>query len=99
MTFDNELWVKVTENVPQYPLHHVTYLTANFEVSMPKGHGGDAFTRKIHYFTFALGVKVTQNVAQFPLHHVTYTPGKFEVAMSNGLGDHLQENTLFDLWP
>ena len=44
-----ELWpwprVKVTQNVAQYPLHHVTYLGTMFEVAASNGKGGDAFTR------------------------------------------------------
>ena len=33
-------------NVAQYPLHHVTYSPAKFEVATSNGLGGDAFTRK-----------------------------------------------------
>ena len=44
LTFD--LRVKVTQNVNQYPLHHVTYSATKFEVATSKGLGGDAFTRK-----------------------------------------------------
>ena len=39
-------WFKVTQNVAQYPPHHVTYAPANFEVAMSNGSGGDASTRK-----------------------------------------------------
>ena len=35
-----------TQNVAQYPLHHVTYLGTKFKVAMSNGLGGDAFTRK-----------------------------------------------------
>ena len=35
--FDLDLGVKVTLNVAQYPLHHVTYLSTKFEVAMSKG--------------------------------------------------------------
>ena len=45
MTFD--LGVKVTRNVAQYPLHHVTYLTTKFEVATVNGLGGDTFTRNV----------------------------------------------------
>ena len=38
--------VKVTQHVAQYPLHHMTYAPAKFEVARCKGFGGDAFTRK-----------------------------------------------------
>ena len=37
--------VKVTQNVAQYPLHHVTYAPTKFDVATSKGLG-DAFTRK-----------------------------------------------------
>ena len=44
MTFD--LGVKVTRNVAQYPLHHVTYTATKFEVVRSNVFGGDAFKRK-----------------------------------------------------
>ena len=87
--FDLDLQVKVTLNVAQCPLHHVTYAPTEFEVTMSKALGGEAFTRNSIFdltLTFDLGVKVTQNVAQSPLHHVTHPATKFEVATSNGLG-------------
>ena len=37
------LGVKVTQNLSQYPLHHVTYAHAWFEVAISKGLGGDSF--------------------------------------------------------
>ena len=40
--------VKVTLNVAQCPLHHVTYAPTEFEVTMSKALGGEAFTRKIN---------------------------------------------------
>ena len=90
MIFDLDLGVKVTRNVSQYPLHHVTYSATKFEVATSKGLRGDAFTRKFNtlYLTFDLdlGVKVKQNVAQYPLHYMTYSATKFEVALSNRLG-------------
>ena len=45
--FDLDLGVKVTRNVAQYPLHHVTYLGTKFKVAMSKGLGGDALTRNM----------------------------------------------------
>ena len=39
--------VKVTQNVTQYPRHHVTYAQAKFEVATSKSLWGDAFTRNI----------------------------------------------------
>ena len=83
--FDLDLQVKVTLNVAQCPLHHVTYTPTEFEVTTSKALG-EAFTRKFQYLTFDLDLKVTQNVAQYPLHHVTYPATKFEVARSNRLG-------------
>ena len=72
--FDLDLGVNVTQNVAQYPLHHVTYLGTKFEVATTIGLGGDAFTN-IHYLTFDIDlvVNVTRNDAQYPLYHVTYT--------------------------
>ena len=76
--------------LPEYPLHHVTYAPAKFEIATSNILGGD-----IHYSTFDLEVNVTWNVTQYPLHHVTYAPEMFKVNTSNGLGG--QENTSFDL--
>ena len=59
------LGVKVTQDVAKYPLHHVTYAHANFEVV-----GRRCIYKKLHSLTF--GVKVTQNIAQYLLHHVIY---------------------------
>ena len=59
--FDLDLGVKVTQNVAQYPLHHVTYSATKFEVAMANGLGGDTFTRNMtdrrtHAHTDALTV-------------------------------------------
>ena len=83
--FDLDLQVKVTLNVAQCRLHHVTYAPTEFEVTTSKAVGGEAFTRN-SIFDLDLGVKVTQNVAQYPLHHVNHPATKFEVARSNSLG-------------
>ena len=40
--------VKVTQNVAQYPRHHVTCAPAKFDVATSHGVGEDAFTRKKH---------------------------------------------------
>ena len=57
LTFDLDLGVKVTQNVAQYPLHHVTYPTTKFEVARSNRLGGDTFTRKyiIWSLTLTLG--------------------------------------------
>ena len=47
LIFDLDLGVKVTRNVAQYPLHHVTYSTTKFEVGTSNGLGGDTFTRNV----------------------------------------------------
>ena len=44
---DLDLGIKVTRNVAQYPLHHVTYLTTKFKVATFNGLGGDTFTRNV----------------------------------------------------
>ena len=46
--FDLDLQVKVTRNVIQCPLHHVTYAPTEFEVTTSKALGGEAFTRKFN---------------------------------------------------
>ena len=46
--FDLELQVKVTLNVAQCPLHHVTYALTEFEVTTSKALGGEGFTRKFN---------------------------------------------------
>ena len=40
--------VKVTLNIAQCPLHHVTYAPTEFEVTTSKALGGEAFTRKFN---------------------------------------------------
>ena len=42
-----EFGVKVTQNVAQYPLHHVTYSATKFEVATSNRLGGDTFTRNV----------------------------------------------------
>ena len=44
--FDLDLQVKVTQNVAQYPLHHVTYPATKFEVARSNRLRGDTFSRK-----------------------------------------------------
>ena len=41
--------VKVTQNVAQYPLRHVTYRAARYEAVSSQGLG-DVFTRKKHSY-------------------------------------------------
>ena len=44
-SFEHDLGVKVTQDVAQYPLHHVTYSDTKFEVATSNSLG-DAFTSK-----------------------------------------------------
>ena len=39
-----DLWVKVTQKVSQFPLHHATYAPAKFEVAACNCLGEDTFT-------------------------------------------------------
>ena len=43
-TFNNLTLIK--QNIAQYPLYHVTYTPAKFEVATSNSLGGDAFIRK-----------------------------------------------------
>ena len=45
--FDLDLGIKVTQNVAQYPLHHVTHPATKFEVAR-SNRLGDTFTRKFN---------------------------------------------------
>ena len=38
--------MKVTQNIAQYPLHHVTYAFAQFEVAMSSGFGRISIYKK-----------------------------------------------------
>ena len=58
--FDLDLEVKVKQDVAQFTLHHVTYSDSKYEVATSNDLGGDAFTKKLHYFTLTL-----QNVAKY----------------------------------
>ena len=55
LTFDLDLGVKVTQNVAQYPLHHVTYPATKFEVARSNRLGGDTFTWKYIIWSLTLG--------------------------------------------
>ena len=46
--------LKVTRNVAQYPLHHVTYPATEFEVATSNPLGGDTFTRKYIIWSLTL---------------------------------------------
>ena len=46
LIFDLDPKVKVTQNVAQFPGHHVIYAPAKFDVATSHGLGEGAFTRK-----------------------------------------------------
>ena len=95
--FDLDLGVNVTQNVAQYPWHHVTYAPTKFDIATSHGWGEDAFTRNT-LNDLDLQVKVTWNVSQCPLHHVTYAPTEFKVTMSKALGGEAFTRK-FNIWP
>ena len=47
LTFDLDLGVKVTRNIAQNSLQHVTCLGTKFEVAPSNGLGGNIFTRNV----------------------------------------------------
>ena len=47
LTFDLDLGVKVTQNVTQYPLHHVIYAPTKFQGATSNGLGEDTITRNV----------------------------------------------------
>ena len=75
-----DLGFKVTQDVSQHPLHHVTYAFAKFDSAR-------CIYKKNTVFDLDHKVRVTCDVAQYHLHHETYAHAKFEVAVSDGLGD------------
>ena len=81
MESESQEMLPSTQNIAQYPLHHVTYAPAKFEGAMSSGLGEDAFTRKYIIWPLTL---TTQNIAQYPLHYVNYASVKFKVAWFNG---------------
>ena len=90
------------KNVAQFPLHHVTYALGKFIVAMSNGLEGDAFTRKYIIWSLALTsgsrshemLPYTLNMMR-PIHlqrlKLLCPTVKEEM--------HLQESSLFDLWP
>ena len=47
LTCDLDLGIKVTQNVAQYPLHHVAYSATTFELATSNGFRGDTITRNV----------------------------------------------------
>ena len=69
LTFDLDLEVKVTQNVAQYPIHHVTYPATKFEVATSIRLGGVSFTRKyiIWSLTLTLGMLPSALYTMWPI--------------------------------
>ena len=94
--FDIDPGVKVTQDITQYPLHHVTYSDTKFEVATSNSLEGDAFTSKYIIFNLTLD-QGHAKCCEYPLHHEIYSGTKFEVATFNGLGGGaFTKKTLFD---
>ena len=58
--FDLDIQVKVKRNVAQCPLHHVTYVPTEFQVTTSKALGEEAFTGNsiLDILTLALGSSI-----------------------------------------
>ena len=56
--FDLDPKVNITQNVAQYPLHHVTYAPAKFCSCYIPQIRQRCIYKKIHYLAFDLGFKV-----------------------------------------
>ena len=99
---DLDLEVKVTWNVSKCPLHHVTYAPTEFEITTSKALGGEAFTRKLNIWplTLTLGSKSHK---MLPSTLYIMWPIQLQslklLLLTLKEEIHLQENTLFDLWP
>ena len=94
--------VKVTWNVAQYPRHHVTYAPTEFEVTTLKGSGGEAFTRKFYIWSLTLTFGWRSH-EMLPSSLYIIWPIQLQslklLRLTIQEEIHLQENTLFDLWP
>ena len=100
--FSLNLQVKVTLYVAQCPLHHVTYAPTEFEVTTSKALGGEAFTRKFNIWPLTLTLG-SRSLKMLPSTLYIMWPIQLQSLKLLGLKVleeiHLQENTLFDLWP
>ena len=81
--FNLDHGIKVAWNIAQYPLHHLSYAPAKFEVD--RRH---CIYKKVQYLTF------DSNIC---LYHVTYAPANFEVATSKDWEDALTGKCI--TWP
>ena len=68
LTFTLDLGVKVTQNVAQYPLHHVSYPATKFEVARSNRLGGDTFTRKYIIWSLTRSHKMLPLYIMWPIH-------------------------------
>ena len=77
--YDLDIRVRVTQNVAQYSLHHVTYALTTFETISKILMTGPRLVKEMHlqentFYDLDLGIKVTQKIAQCRPHLVTYAP-------------------------
>ena len=91
---------KKYRNVAQCPLHQVTYASTQFGVTTSKGLGGDAFTRKYNIWNENTLFEMLPNTIYImrPIH-VCELQSLKQLFLTVQEEIHLQENTLFDLWP
>ena len=90
-----DLDLGVTQNIAQYPLHHVTYAPAKFEVTMSNGLGEDKFKR--NYINWPLTL-ASRSYAILPSTLYIMRPmhlQRLKLLLKEQM--HLQENTIFDL--
>ena len=62
----------VTQNVAEYPQHHVTHGPGKFEVA--RSTVKEIYLIENTFLDF--GIMVTLKLAQQPLHHISYSPAK-----------------------
>ena len=65
-----------TQNIAQYPLHHMTYASAKLEVATSNSLE-EMHLQEIFDLNLSLG---QGHMKHCPLHHEIYVPAKFEVA-------------------
>ena len=64
--FDLDLGVKITQNIAQFPLHHVIYASTKFEVATSYGLGEDTITRRMDDGPILVPGLVAQSVTCLP---------------------------------
>ena len=78
--------VKVTGNIAQYPLNHVTYSATKFEVATSTCLGGDTFTRK--YIIWSLTLTFESRLHEM-LPSTLYSMWPIQLQSLNGRTDNV----------